>query len=209
MMLFVRYIALLSFSLLFTSCATKDLSLRKLEDIHRAEVRIARNSDNDDTLLSIVDAAQSGSRDVRSEALWVLAKLKAQVAYSDFVKLSVEDPDFNVRSFALYGIGCVQGKSVNAIDSVRRAINDTNLQVQIEALKVAGILKETMLLNSILERLSSKNKWVRIAAVEALKDYRDDRVNRSLKLLLSTDNDLAVKSAIMQVIEYRDKNINS
>ena len=206
---FIRYILLLIISfLLFISCATKDATLRRLEDVHRAEASLVRYNENEDIILSIVNAAQNGSRDVRAESLWVLAKLQSQEAYSDFVKLSVEDPDFNVRSLALYGVGRVRGKSVDAIDSVRRAINDTNLQVQIEALKVSGILNDSRLLNSILESLSSKNKWVRIAAVEALKDYKDDRVDRSLKLLLSTDNDLAVKSAIKQVLEYRDKNIN-
>lgn len=206
----IRYIILFIISfLLFISCATKDASLRNLDDVHKAESSLVRYNENEDIILSIVDAAQNGSRDVRSEALWVLAKLQAQVAYSDFVKLSVEDPDFNVRALALYGVGSVRGKSVDAIDSVRRAINDTNLQVQIEALKVAGILNEPRLLNSILESLSSKNKWVRITAVEALKDYKDDRVDRSLKLLLSTDSDLAVKSAIKQVLEYREKNINN
>ena len=181
----IRYIILFIISfLLFISCATKDASLRNLDDVHKAESSLVRYNENEDII-------------------------QAQVAYSDFVKLSVEDPDFNVRALALYGVGSVRGKSVDAIDSVRRAINDTNLQVQIEALKVAGILNEPRLLNSILESLSSKNKWVRITAVEALKDYKDNRVDRSLKLLLSTDSDLAVKSAIKQVLEYREKNINN
>ena len=79
------------------------------------------------------------------------------------------------------------------------------MQVQIEALKVAGNLKAPELLNSILGSLSSKNKWVRMAAIEALKDYEDKRVDRSLNLLSSTDNDYAVKSTIEQVLKYRNE----
>ena len=105
---------------------------------------------------------------------------------------------------AVLGLGKLEANNPEAIDRVKRAISDTDLQVQIEGLKVAGTMNAKALLNSILESLSSKNKWVRMAAVEALKDYDDARVDRSLNLLASTDKDYAVRSTIKQVVEYRE-----
>ena len=120
------------------------------------------------------------------------------------MRASVEDPDFNVRCLAVLGLGRLEANNPEAIDRVKRAISDTDLQVQIEGLKVAGRMNAKELLNSILESLSSKNKWVRMAAVEALKDYDDGRVDRSLNLLASSDSDFAVRSIIKQVIDYRE-----
>lgn len=193
-------------SMLIISCSAKDVTLRRIEDVHKAEEKLAKNPNDEEVLLEVLNAAQNGGREVRAEAIWVLGKIEADIAYSDFLRASVEDPDFNVRCLAVLGLGKLEANNAEAIDRIRRAISDTDLQVQIEGLKVAGRMNAKELLNSILDSLSSKNKWVRMAAVEALKDYDDKRVDRSLNLLASTDKDLAVKSIINQVIEYRKNN---
>ncbi|OEJ13361.1 PBS lyase [Brachyspira hampsonii] len=190
-------------SMLIISCSAKDVTLRRIEDVHKAEQKLAKNPDDEETVLDVLNAAQNGGREVRAEAIWVLGKIEADIAYSDFLRASVEDPDFNVRCLAVLGLGRLDANNPEAIDRIKRAISDTDLQVQIEGLKVAGRMNAKELLNSILDSLSSKNKWVRMAAVEALKDYDDARVDRSLNLLVSTDKDYAVRSTINQVIEYR------
>lgn len=190
-------------SMLIVSCSAKDVTLRRIEDVHKAEQKLAKNPDDEETVLEVLNAAQNGGREVRAEAIWLLGKIEADIAYSDFLRASVEDPDFNVRCLAVLGLGRLDANNPEAIDRIKRAISDTDLQVQIEGLKVAGRMNAKELLNSILDSLSSKNKWVRMAAVEALKDYDDARVDRSLNLLVSTDKDYAVRSTINQVIEYR------
>ena len=196
-------------SLLFLSCSEKDVTLRRLDDVHKAEKKLAKNPDDEEVILEVINAAQNGGREVRAEAIWILGSIEADIAYSDFLRASVEDPDFNVRCLAVLGLGRLDAKNAESIDRIKRAISDTDLQVQIEGLKVAGRLKAKELLNSILESLSSKNKWVRMAAIEALKDYDDARVDRSLNLLVSTDSDIAVKALIRQVISYREENIKN
>lgn len=196
-------------SLLIISCSAKDVTLRRIEDVHKAEQKLAKNPDDEETILEVLNAAQNGGREVRAEAIWVLGKIEADIAYSDFLRASVEDPDFNVQCLAVLGLGKLEANNPEAIDRIKRAISDTDLQVQIEGLKVAGRINAKELLNSILDSLSSKNKWVRMAAVEALKDYDDARVDRSLNLLASTDKDYAVRSTINQVIEYRKNKKNT
>ena len=191
-------------SMLLLSCSEKDVTLRRLEDVHKAEKKLEKAPNDEEIILEVLNAAQNGGREVRAEAIWLLGKIETDIAYSDFLRASVEDPDFNVRCLAVLGLGKLEANNAEAIDRVKRAISDTDLQVQIEGLKVAGNMKAKALLNSILESLSSKNKWVRMAAVEALKDYDDGRVDRSLNLLASTDKDFAVRSTIKQVVEYRE-----
>lgn len=186
------------------SCSEKDVTLRRLEDVHKAEKKLAKDPNDEEVILEVLNAAQNGGREVRAEAVWLLGKIEADIAYSDFLRASVEDPDFNVRCLAVLGLGRLEANNPEAIDRVKMAISDTDLQVQIEGLKVAGRMNAKELLNSILESLSSKNKWVRMAAVEALKDYDDGRVDRSLNLLASSDSDFAVRSIIKQVIDYRE-----
>ena len=196
-------------SMLIISCSEKDVTLRRIEDVHKAEQKLAKNPDDEATVLEVLNAAQNGGREVRAEAIWVLGKIEADIAYSDFLRASVEDPDFNVRCLAVLGLGKLDANNPEAIDRIKRAISDTDLQVQIEGLKVAGRMNAKTLLNSILDSLSSKNKWVRMAAIEALKDYDDARVDRSLNLLSSTDQDIAVRALIKQVISYREGNNNN
>ena len=191
------------FLIFLISCSQKNATLRRIEDINRAERKLAKNPKNEEVLLEVLNAAQNGNREVRAEAMWVLSNLESEVAYSDFLKASVEDPDFNVRCLAIMGLGRLAASNPEAIDSIKRAISDTDLQVQMEALKVAGSINSPELLNPILDSLSSRNKWVRITAIESLKDYKDARVDRALNLLSSGDSDYAVKSTAEQVIEYR------
>lgn len=197
------FFAFILFILFLISCSQKNATLRRIEDINRAERKLAKNSKNEEVLLEVLNAAQNGNREVRAEAMWVLSNLESDVAYSDFLKASVEDPDFNVRCLAVMGLGKLAANNPEAIDSIKRAISDTDLQVQMEALKVAGSINSPELLNPILDSLSSRNKWVRITAIESLKDYKDARVDRALNLLSSGDSDYAVKSTAEQVIEYR------
>ena len=197
------FFAFILFILFLISCSQKNATLRRIEDINRAERKLAKNSKNEEVLLEVLNAAQNGNREVRAEAMWVLSNLETDVAYSDFLKASVEDPDFNVRCLAVMGLGKLAANNPEAIDSIKRAISDTDLQVQMEALKVAGSINSPELLNPILDSLSSRNKWVRITAIESLKDYKDARVDRALNLLSSGDSDYAVKSIAEQVIEYR------
>ena len=198
-----NFFAFIWFILFLISCSQKNATLRRIEDINRAERKLAKNSKNEEVLLEVLNAAQNGNREVRAEAMWVLSNLESDVAYSDFLKASVEDPDFNVRCLAVMGLGKLAANNPEAIDSIKRAISDTDLQVQMEALKVAGSINSPELLNPILDSLSSRNKWVRITAIESLKDYKDARVDRALNLLSSGDSDYAVKSTAEQVIEYR------
>lgn len=202
----IIYFALLLSTILVLSCSEKDVTLRRLDDFHEAEKKLAKNPNDEEVILKVLNAAQNGGREVRAEAVWLLGKVEADIAYSDFLRASVEDPDFNVRCLAVLGLGRLDANNAESIDRVKRAISDTDLQVQIEGLKVAGKMNSKALLNTILESLSSKNKWVRMAAVEALKDYDDNRVDRSLNLLVSTDSDFAVRSIIKQVIDYRENN---
>lgn len=199
-----KFVHIIPFLILFLiSCSEKNVTLRKIEDINKAERKLSKNPKNEEVLLEVLNAAQNGNREVRAEAMWVLSKIESEVAYSDFLKASVEDPDFNVRCLAVMGLGKLAASNPEAIDSIKRAISDTDLQVQMEALKVAGNINSPELLNPILDSLSSKNKWVRITAIESLKDYKDARVDRALNLLSSSDSDYAVKSIAEQVIEYR------
>ncbi len=194
------------FLIFLISCSEKNVTLRRIEDINKAEKKLAKNPKNEETLLEVLNAAQNGNREVRAEAMWVLSNLETDVAYSDFLKASVVDPDFNVRCIAVMGLGKLAASKPEAIDSIKRAISDTDLQVQMEALKVAGNINAPELLNPILDSLSSKNKWVRMTAIESLKDYKDAKVDRALNLLSSGDSDYAVKSIAEQVIEYRKGN---
>lgn len=203
--IFTLFIPFILFSI---SCSGKNVTLRRIEDINRAERKLTKNPKNEEVLLEVLNAAQNGNREVRAEAMWVLSKIESELAYSDFLKASVEDPDFNVRCLAVMGLGKLAASNPEAIDSIKRAISDTDLQVQMEALKVAGNLNSPELLNPILDSLSSRNKWVRITAIESLKDYKDDRVDRALNLLYSSDSDYAVKSIAEQVIEYRKGIVN-
>ena len=203
-----NFFAFILFILFLISCSQKNATLRRIEDINRAERKLAKNSKNEEVLLEVLNAAQNGNREVRAEAMWVLSNLESDVAYSDFLKASVEDPDFNVRCLAVMGLGKLAANNPEAIDSIKRAISDTDLQVQMEALKVAGSINSPELLNPILDSLSSRNKWVRITAIESLKDYKDARVDRALNLLSSGDSDYAVKSTAEQVIEYRKGIVN-
>lgn len=205
----VNILIFIIISLLFLSCSEKDVTLRRLDDVHKAEKKLAKNPDNEEVILEVINAAQNGGREVRAEAVWLLGNIEAEIAYSDFLRASVEDPDFNVRCLAVLGLGKLDAKNAEAIDRIKRAISDTDLQVQIEGLKVAGHMQAKELLNPILESLSSKNKWVRMAAIEALKDYKDARVDRSLNLLSSTDSDIAVRALIKQVVAYREENIQN
>lgn len=202
-----NFVYILSFILLI-SCSQKNVTLRRIEDINKAERKLAKNPKNEEVLLEVLNAAQNGNREVRAEAMWVLSNLETDVAYSDFLKASVEDPDFNVRCLAVMGLGKLAASNPEAIDSLKRAISDTDLQVQMEALKVAGNINSPELLNPILDSLSSRNKWVRITAIESLKDYKDARVDRALNLLSSGDSDYAVKSTASQVIEYRKGSVD-
>ena len=194
------------FLIFLISCSEKNVTLRRIEDINRAEKKLAKNPKNEKTLLEVLNAAQNGNREVRAEAMWVLSNLETEIAYSDFLKASVEDPDFNVRCISVMGLVKLAASNPEAIDSIKRAISDTDLQVQMEALKVAGNINAPELLNPILDSLSSKNKWVRMTAIESLKDYKDAKVDRALNLLSSGDSDYAVKSIAEQVIEYRKGN---
>lgn len=194
------------FLIFLISCSEKNVTLRRIEDINKAEKKLAKNPKNEEALLEVLNAAQNGNREVRAEAMWVLSNLETEIAYSDFLKASVEDPDFNVRCLAVMGLGKLAANNPEAIDSIKRAISDTDLQVQMEALKVAGNINAPELLNPILDSLSSKNKWVRMTAIESLKDYKDAKVDRALNLLSSGDSDYAVKSIAEQVIEYRKGN---
>ena len=202
-----NFVYILSFILLI-SCSQKNVTLRRIEDINKAERKLAKNPKNEEVLLEVLNAAQNGNREARAEAMWVLSNLETDVAYSDFLKASVEDPDFNVRCLAVMGLGKLAASNPEAIDSIKRAISDTDLQVQMEALKVAGNINSPELLNPILDSLSSRNKWVRITAIESLKDYKDARVDRALNLLSSGDSDYAVKSTASQVIEYRKGSVD-
>ena len=193
------------FLIFLISCSEKNVTLRRIEDINKAEKKLAKNPKNEEALLEVLNAAQNGNREVRAEAMWVLSNLETEIAYSDFLKASVEDPDFNVRCIAVMGLGKLAASNPEAIDSIKRAISDTDLQVQMEALKVAGNINAPELLNPILDSLSSKNKWVRMTAIESLKDYKDAKVDRALNLLSSGDSDYAVKSIAEQVIEYRKR----
>ena len=194
------------FLIFLISCSEKNVTLRRIEDINKAEKKLAKNPKNEEALLEVLNAAQNGNREVRAEAMWVLSNLETEIAYSDFLKASVEDPDFNVRCIAVMGLGKLAASNPEAIDSIKRAISDTDLQVQMEALKVAGNINAPELLNPILDSLSSKNKWVRMTAIESLKDYKDAKVDRALNLLSSGDSDYVVKSIAEQVIEYRKGN---
>ena len=194
------------FLIFLISCSEKNVTLRRIEDINKAEKKLAKNPKNEEALLEVLNASQNGNREVRAEAMWVLSNLETEIAYSDFLKASVEDPDFNVRCIAVMGLGKLAASNSEAIDSIKRAISDTDLQVQMEALKVAGNINAPELLNPILDSLSSKNKWVRMTAIESLKDYKDAKVDRALNLLSSGDSDYAVKSIAEQVIEYRKGN---
>lgn len=190
--------------LLTSSCSTKKkYSMRKLEDVNNAGAKIKKNPNDLKTIQKLLDAAEYGNRSVKAEALWVLANARSMLAYGLFLRYSTDDPDFNVRIMALYGMRMTGYKNDTALEKVRVAINDTALQVQIEALKTAAALNDDILIKPILGSLSSKNKWVRMEAVNSLKNYKSDIVNVSLKQLQRTETDLGVKYIIEQTITYR------
>ena len=81
------------FLIFLISCSEKNVTLRRIEDINKAEKKLAKNPKNEEALLEVLNAAQNGNREVRAEAMWVLSNLETEIAYSDFLKASVEDPD--------------------------------------------------------------------------------------------------------------------
>lgn len=201
------FILLIMLSIFILSCSNKVITLRRLDEINRAGKSLNKNPNNEEVIRYIIDAAQNGNREARSEALWILANIKTPLAYSEFLRLSVEDPDFNVRAMAILGLGELGSDTDMAINNLTSAIFDIDVQVQIEALNVAGYIKDERLTSHILKSLSSKNKWVRMAAVEALKDYEDDRVEASLLAISKSDKDFAVRSLAVQVIDYRENEV--
>jgi len=194
-------------SILVLSCSPKIVALRHIEEIRKYEKKLEKDN-NDETLIrDVIEAVQNGNRETRSEALWVLAKIKTPLAYSEFLRLSVEDPDFNVRAIAIHGLGELNSNTPDAINRIKAAIYDIDIEVQIEALNVAGKINNNELIVDILKNLSSKNKWVRMAAIEALKDYDDERVNTSLNAIAKADMDYAVRSLALQVLKYRNEKV--
>lgn len=199
------YILLLT--CIFVSCSsTKNVkptkTIRRIDELERNKYKVARK--NKKAIDDFIDAANNGNREVRSLAIWVLASNKIELAYNDFIRLSKEDSDFNVRAMAVFGISKVGIKDNLGISAITRAMNDTDTQVQIEAVKAAGVLKNQEFLNPLLQNLGNKNKWIKLASIEALKDYNDERVSSSLNSLLKTENDISVRSLISQVIAYRE-----
>lgn len=192
-------------SFLVLSCSPKTVVLRRLEEIRKYEKKLEKDDTNESLIRDVIEAVQNGNRETRSEALWILAKIKTPLAYSEFLRLSVEDPDFNVRAIAVHGLGELNSNTPETISRIKIAIYDVDIEVQIEALNVAGKINNNELIVDILKNLSSKNKWVRMAAIEALKDYDDKRVNTSLNAIMRADADYAVRSLASQVIKYRNE----
>ena len=192
-------------SIFVLSCSPKTVALRRLDEIKKYEKKLDRDNTDEALIRNVIEAVQNGNRETRSEALWVLAKIKTPLAYSEFLRLSVEDPDFNVRAIAVYGLGELNSNTPESIDRIKTAINDVDIEVQIEALKVAGKINNNELIADILKNLSSKNKWVRMTAIEALKDYDDQRVDTSLNAIMKADTDYAVRSLASQVLKYRNE----
>ena len=199
----ITILVIVSFFVL--SCSPKTVALRRLDEIRKYEKKLDRDNTDEALIRNVIEAVQNGNRETRSEALWVLAKIKTPLAYSEFLRLSVEDPDFNVRAIAVYGLGQLNSNTPESIDRIKTAIYDVDIEVQIEALNVAGKINNNELIVDILKNLSSKNKWVRMAAIEALKDYDDERVNTSLDAILKADTDYAVRSLASQVLKYRNE----
>lgn len=194
-------------SIFVLSCSPKTVALRRIEEIRKYEKKLEKD-DTDETLIrDVIEAVQNGNRETRSEALWILAKIKTPLAYSEFLRLSVEDPDFNVRAIAVHGLGELNSNTPEAISRIKAAIYDVDIEVQIEALNVAGKINNNELIVDILKNLSSKNKWVRMTAIEALKNYDDERVNTSLNAIVRADTDYAVRSLASQVIKYRNEKV--
>ena len=194
-------------SIFVLSCSPKTVALRRLDEIKKYEKKLERDNTDEALIRNVIEAVQNGNRETRSEALWVLAKIKTPLAYSEFLRLSVEDPDFNVRAIAVYGLGELNSNTPESIDRIKTAIYDVDIEVQIEALNVAGKINNNELIVDILKNLSSKNKWVRMAAIEALKDYDDERVDTSLNAILKADTDYAVRSLASQVLKYRSEKV--
>lgn len=203
----MKKIFVLFFVLFILSCSQKAQTLRRLDQIDSASKKLKQNPDNEEIIDDIIDSAQNGNREARSESLWILANNKTPLAYGEFIDKSVQDTDFNVRTIALYGVGFIDENYDNEdiINSVNTAMFDVNTQVQIEALNAAGKLKSEAFLNNILKKLSSKNKWVRLAAIEAIKDYDDDRISKALENIVKLDRDYAVRDMARQVINYRNE----
>ncbi len=199
----ITILVIVSFFVL--SCSPKTVALRRLDEIRKYEKKLDKDNTDEALIRNVIEAVQNGNRETRSEALWVLAKIKTPLAYSEFLRLSVEDPDFNVRAIAVYGLGQLNSNTPESIDRIKTAIYDVDIEVQIEALNVAGKINNNELIVDILKNLSSKNKWVRMAAIEALKDYDDERVNTSLDAILKADTDYAVRSLASQVLKYRNE----
>lgn len=187
------------------SCSPKTVTLRRLDEVRKYERKLDKDYTNETLIREVIEAVQNGNRETRSEALWILAKLKTPLAYSEFLRLSIEDPDFNVRAMAVYGLGELGLHNPEVINRIRIAMSDIDISVQIEAINVAGKIIDKELLVLVLKNLSSKNKWVRMASIEALKDYDDKRVDSSLNAILRGDVDYAVRSLASQIIEYRNK----
>ena len=64
------------FLIFLISCSEKNVTLRRIEDINKAEKKLAKNPKNEKELLEVLNAAQNGNREVRAEAMWVLSNLE-------------------------------------------------------------------------------------------------------------------------------------
>ena len=109
-------------SIFVLSCSPKTVVLRRLDEIKKYEKKLERDNTDEALIRNVIEAVQNGNRETRSEALWVLAKIKTPLAYSEFLRLSVEDPDFNVRAIAVYGLGELNSNTPESIDRIKTAI---------------------------------------------------------------------------------------
>jgi len=53
------FFAFILFILFLISCSQKNATLRRIEDINRAERKLAKNSKNEEVLLEVLNAAQT------------------------------------------------------------------------------------------------------------------------------------------------------
>ena len=139
-------------------------------------------------------------------ATWCLAFIGAKAPNS--IKKAAQSKNSNVKSAAISALEdhIRQTQDQEAIQLVKNSINDSDKNVQIEAIKLVGKLyKIKSLITILLTKLKSKSPDIRKASVLSLMQLNFKEALNQLKVILTVEKDQDVKKIIELAINKIDK----
>lgn len=196
---FLAVIGVLAFALI--SCQTPD-RIRTLHDVDSV-----RNATRPYDIQRLIEAARTGDREVRAEALYILGTKRAVEALDIFISLGMDDSDFNVRAMGLRGIRLLGAAAAEldpmAIATVNVGLRDVSANALIEATKAAKIFKSASSLELLLQNLNRQNRWIRMATIDALSVYSDQRVTQAYARILAEEKDQGIRETLALAMRQR------